>query len=553
MSPLINHTLNLTKAEQLVFPLEVDYLVHALVLGRSLHGRELEDVLVLYRRAYSQLSELERQLRAPDQLFMEEWVMIAFREGSLKLPPTDSQRLALLRFAALGLNAEDIATLVAAWKDQDAIAIGLNSYREASLAQLRSYLVFLEEFAPYLTEEVNHLARTLLLEDAHLRNEELVAEFITQYSPDFLDRFTAQGLTLLNYHTLWKVWFSVFSEHNLKEESLPDDYLKTPFREVIRNVPDRLWFLTAKKTGGVDFTFAIGQPGFYQLAAGNSARKYLTEIGMPRGAWRQLLSLPYETELLELAAPDLYLWALSLGANQELARQLPAFMPRRYQSAWEPVLQQLARLTTISWDLEEGQRLLGYIYHIVRDQPDFRVDVHRPELLMAASDAHYARIEQSMAAVARGRRAAVEADQEARARQAAVLAEQQANRRKEYEAWLRKTKWAPMNRVKPFRCSSRLRIQELTNGWELFLEGQAMGHCVGDYVNHCRLGRFSIWTLRVERDRKVRSLVTIRINVANRQIVEARARFNRDPLQEYKVLINEWARGNKIKPLSAWE
>ena len=110
-----------------------------------------------------------------------------------------------------------------------------------------------------------------------------------------------------------------------------------------------------------------------------------------------------------------------------------------------------------------------------------------------------------------------------------------------------------MNRVKPFRCSSRLRIQELTNGWELFLEGQAMGHCVGDYVNHCRLGRFSIWTLRVERDRKVRSLVTIRIDVANRQIVEARARFNRDPLQEYKVLINEWARGNKIKPLYAWE
>ncbi len=553
MSPLTNHALDLTNAEQLTFPLEVDYLVRALALGRPLNGRELEDILVLYRSAYSQLSELERQLRAPGELFLKEWMTLAFREGTLELPATDSQRLALLRFAALGLEAEEIAILVTAWKDQDAVNIGLDSYRNASLAQLRSFLVFLEEFAPYLTEENNQLARIFLLEDTHLRNEELVAEFITQYSADFLERFAAQGLTLSNHYPRWKVWFSLFSEHNLKEASLPDDYLETPFREVIRNVPDRLWFLTETRPKGGDFVFAIGKPGFYQLAAGNSARKYLSEIGMTRGAWRQLLSLPYETKLLELAAPDLYLWALSLGANEELARQLPAFMPRRYQSAWEPVLQQLARLTTISWDLEEGQRLLGYIYHIVRDQPDFRVDVHRPELLMAASDAHYARIEQSMAAVARGRRAAVEADQEARARQAAVLAEQQANRRKEYEAWLRKTKWAPMNRVKPFRCSSRLRIQELTNGWELFLEGQAMGHCVGDYVNHCRLGRFSIWTLRVERDRKVRSLVTIRIDVANRQIVEARARFNRDPLQEYKVLINEWARGNKIKPLSAWE
>jgi hypothetical protein len=101
--------------------------------------------------------------------------------------------------------------------------------------------------------------------------------------------------------------------------------------------------------------------------------------------------------------------------------------------------------------------------------------------------------------------------------------------------------------------NGKLRIYELTNGWELHLEGVQMSHCVGSYTAHCLRGMFSIWSLRYKEGLKERSIVTIRVDARKRAIVEARARFNRVPEREYRDLINAWAKQNKLEELEDWE
>ena len=93
-------------------------------------------------------------------------------------------------------------------------------------------------------------------------------------------------------------------------------------------------------------------------------------------------------------------------------------------------------------------------------------------------------------------------------------------------------------------------IRQLTNNRELLREGEIMSHCVGSYVTSCQQNRCSIWSLCQHEPGIERKLVTIAVN-ADREIDEARGKFNRYPNKSEYDLIARWAAQEKLA-ISPW-
>ncbi|MEM8873004.1 MAG: PcfJ domain-containing protein [Planctomycetota bacterium] len=68
-------------------------------------------------------------------------------------------------------------------------------------------------------------------------------------------------------------------------------------------------------------------------------------------------------------------------------------------------------------------------------------------------------------------------------------------------------------------------VVQLTTALELIAEGRAMSHCVGSYAHWCADSRYAVFSVAVDDERRM----TVCVNVAERQIVEARLRANRMP------------------------
>jgi hypothetical protein len=85
-------------------------------------------------------------------------------------------------------------------------------------------------------------------------------------------------------------------------------------------------------------------------------------------------------------------------------------------------------------------------------------------------------------------------------------------------------------------------ITELISSRELEDEGQAMSHCVASYAGSCAAGHASIWALRVTDayDRETR-LLTLEVRSSNRQIVQARQKFNKAASPKELSIIARWA------------
>lgn len=77
----------------------------------------------------------------------------------------------------------------------------------------------------------------------------------------------------------------------------------------------------------------------------------------------------------------------------------------------------------------------------------------------------------------------------------------------------------------------RWTVRELTTGKELTAEGKAMSHCVSSYLQSCRQGKVSIWSVGVEdEDGKRRSILTACLKNDIRTVNQARGRHNALPL-----------------------
>ena len=88
----------------------------------------------------------------------------------------------------------------------------------------------------------------------------------------------------------------------------------------------------------------------------------------------------------------------------------------------------------------------------------------------------------------------------------------------------------------------RWTVVELLSRQELFLEGQALRHCVVSYVPVCLSGRASIWSLGLEKNGGPRKQVlTIEVTYASRTICQARGKANRLPGRQEINILRRWA------------
>jgi hypothetical protein len=90
-------------------------------------------------------------------------------------------------------------------------------------------------------------------------------------------------------------------------------------------------------------------------------------------------------------------------------------------------------------------------------------------------------------------------------------------------------------------------ITELLNSHDLFLEGQAMHHCVATYARLCAQQRTSIWSMQLETRRGRNRVLTIEVDPAKRTICQARRKCNRPPQAQDREIVERWATRERFK------
>jgi hypothetical protein len=90
-------------------------------------------------------------------------------------------------------------------------------------------------------------------------------------------------------------------------------------------------------------------------------------------------------------------------------------------------------------------------------------------------------------------------------------------------------------------------ITELLTSRALFLEGQAMRHCVATYIDRCARRQTSIWSMQVENQRGRHRVLTIEVDVAKRMVCQARRKCNRLPQAVERELMERWAAQEGLK------
>jgi hypothetical protein len=93
-------------------------------------------------------------------------------------------------------------------------------------------------------------------------------------------------------------------------------------------------------------------------------------------------------------------------------------------------------------------------------------------------------------------------------------------------------------------------ITELLTSRALFLEGQAMQHCVASYTGRCVRRETSIWSLQRETNRGRYRRATVEVDLRTRTIRQARRKCNQRVSAEELALIERWAaeQGLKVAP-----
>jgi hypothetical protein len=90
-------------------------------------------------------------------------------------------------------------------------------------------------------------------------------------------------------------------------------------------------------------------------------------------------------------------------------------------------------------------------------------------------------------------------------------------------------------------------VREVLDARTLADEGRAMGHCVFSYASSIERRECAIWTLTLEDGTGHWRRLTIELRTKQRQIVQARGRFNRMPEPIDKRALDEWAVRNRLE------
>jgi hypothetical protein len=84
-------------------------------------------------------------------------------------------------------------------------------------------------------------------------------------------------------------------------------------------------------------------------------------------------------------------------------------------------------------------------------------------------------------------------------------------------------------------------ITEILTSRALFLEGQAMRHCVATYQEDCVRRQVSIWSMQVETQRGRQRALTIEVDNPKRMVCQVRGKCNRLPSANERALVERWA------------
>jgi hypothetical protein len=84
-------------------------------------------------------------------------------------------------------------------------------------------------------------------------------------------------------------------------------------------------------------------------------------------------------------------------------------------------------------------------------------------------------------------------------------------------------------------------ITELLTSRALFLEGQAMRHCVAIYAERCARRQTSIWSMQLENQLGRHRVLTIEVDLLKRTVCQVRRKCNRLPQPVEREVMERWA------------
>lgn len=87
-------------------------------------------------------------------------------------------------------------------------------------------------------------------------------------------------------------------------------------------------------------------------------------------------------------------------------------------------------------------------------------------------------------------------------------------------------------------------INELCSSAELIKEGRAMSHCVASYAHSCVSGNCSVFSLMCWEKGSMERRLTL--EVRNRQVVQARGKYNAKANEQEQKIISQWASKNSL-------
>jgi hypothetical protein len=87
----------------------------------------------------------------------------------------------------------------------------------------------------------------------------------------------------------------------------------------------------------------------------------------------------------------------------------------------------------------------------------------------------------------------------------------------------------------------RWTLRELLTSHELFLEGEALDHCVATYAARCARRQTTIWSLQVDAGTGPHRALTVEVDPATRLLCQARGKANRPPRRGERAVLEHWA------------
>ncbi len=106
-------------------------------------------------------------------------------------------------------------------------------------------------------------------------------------------------------------------------------------------------------------------------------------------------------------------------------------------------------------------------------------------------------------------------------------------------AWSASRNKVPNDKPQNYQWS----VTEILSMERLLAEGKEMNHCVYSYRNDIKKGRCSIWSV----SQGIHKKLTIEVNNRNKQIVQVKGKYNREPHQAEWQAVRKWASLNGVR------